>query len=64
MAMSNLVEISIGKWSLPCGSSSVDHVVFQIKLGEVKEMSIAECGVTTVRSTKISVGAVVEDAES
>lgn len=37
-------EISIGKWSLPCGSARVDQDEDHIKLGEQKEMSIEELG--------------------
>ena len=37
-------EISIGKWSLSCGSARVDQEEDHIKLGEQKEISIEELG--------------------
>lgn len=37
-------EISMGKWSLPCGLARVDQIEDQIMLGEQKEMSMEELG--------------------
>jgi hypothetical protein len=34
----------MGKWSLPCGSSVVDHEEGHIRLGEHRDMSIAMLG--------------------
>jgi hypothetical protein len=38
------IEIIIGKWSLLCGSDMVDQVEEHIRLGEQKDMSMAELG--------------------
>jgi len=38
------IEIIIGKWSLLCGSDMDDQVEEHIRLGEQKDMSMAELG--------------------